>query len=52
MKNKADNEQNKAAEPVSSSTNAFDANEFDFNLWAKQVRPQLLASLHKRGARY
>lgn len=25
--------------------------EFDFELWAKQVRPQLLASLQKRGIR-
>jgi hypothetical protein len=46
MKGKAENEQNKAAESVSSNTN-----EFNFDLWAKQVRPQLLASLHKRGVR-
>jgi hypothetical protein len=25
--------------------------EFNFELWAKQVRPQLLASLQKRGVR-
>jgi hypothetical protein len=46
MKSKAENEQKKTAEPVGSN-----ANEFNFDLWAKQVRPQLLASLHKRGAR-
>ncbi|WP_181357338.1 hypothetical protein [Stenomitos frigidus] len=46
MKNKAETEQNKAAESMSSN-----ANGFNFDLWAKQVRPQLLASLHKRGAR-
>lgn len=47
MKSKAEHEQSKAAESVSSNPN-----EFNFDLWAKQVRPQLLASLHKRGARY
>lgn len=47
MKNKAENEQNKASESVSNN-----ANEFNFDLWARQVRPQLLASLHKRGSRY
>ena len=47
MKNKAENEQSKAVE--SSKNNP---NEFDFDLWVRQVRPQLLASLHKRGARY
>ncbi|MBW4583284.1 MAG: hypothetical protein KME42_27270 [Tildeniella nuda ZEHNDER 1965/U140] len=47
MKSKAENEQNKAAESIGSNTT-----EFNFDLWAKQVRPQLLASLHKRGARY
>jgi len=46
MKGKAENEQKKAAESVSSN-----ANEFNFDLWAKRVRPQLLASLHKRGVR-
>ncbi len=25
--------------------------EFNFDLWAKQVRPQLLASVQKRGMR-
>ena len=47
MKTKADNEQNKTAEPINSNTN-----EFNFDVWAKQVRPQLLASLSKRNARY
>lgn len=47
MKSKADHEQSKAVEFVNSNPN-----EFNFDLWAKQVRPQLLASLHKRGARY
>lgn len=28
-----------------------EANEFNFDLWAKQVRPQLLASVQKRGMR-
>jgi len=27
-------------------------NEFNFDQWVKQVRPQLLASLSKRGVRY
>jgi hypothetical protein len=47
MKGKAENEQKKAAEAIGSN-----ANDFNFDLWAKQVRPQLLASLHKRGVRY
>ena len=47
MKSKAENEQSTATAPVSSS-----ANGFNFDLWAKQVRPQLLASLHKREVRY
>ena len=45
MKNKADNEQNKTAESINSN-----ASEFNFDVWARQVRPQLLASLNKRGA--
>jgi len=28
------------------------ANEFNFDQWVQQVRPQLLASLSKRGVRY
>jgi hypothetical protein len=47
MKNKAENEQSKAVESSNSNPN-----EFDFDRWARQVRPQLLASLHKRGTRY
>lgn len=27
------------------------SSEFNFELWARQVRPQLLAALQKRGAR-
>lgn len=26
--------------------------EFNFDQWAKQVRPQLLASVHKKGMKY
>lgn len=35
------------------STEMANANqaEFNFELWAKQVRPQLLASVQKRGMR-
>lgn len=47
MKNNAENQSIKSSE--SAGTNAH---EFDFDLWAKQVRSQLLASLHKRGVRY
>lgn len=38
--------QNQSSEPTRPNSN-----EFNFELWAKQVRPQLLASLQKRGNR-
>ena len=31
---------------------AINQADFNFELWAKQVRPQLLASVQKRGMRY
>lgn len=46
MKDKAHKDQ---AKPVSSGSSH--AGEFDFEQWARQVRPQLLASLQKRGVR-
>lgn len=44
MKDKAHEDQTKP----SSSGNSHPG-EFDFEQWARQVRPQLLASLQKRG---
>ena len=46
MKNRIEKSQNKSAESIRSNQS-----EFDFELWAKQVRPQLLASVQKRGVR-
>lgn len=43
MKTHLDAKQDKTAENTSEQV------EFNFELWAKQVRPQLLASLQKRG---
>jgi|GEM_PF-1200236 len=47
MKRKMENEQNNSAASVGGNPT-----EFNFDQWVKQVRPQLLASLHKRGIRY
>jgi hypothetical protein len=47
MKEKARENQSQSLGSDSSNTQ-----EFNFDLWAKQVRPLLLASLSKRGSRY
>ncbi|MCL6435543.1 MAG: hypothetical protein K6T90_15285 [Leptolyngbyaceae cyanobacterium HOT.MB2.61] len=47
MKTKAGKDQNASDQSTDSS-----GQEFNFELWAKQVRPLLLASLNKRGNRY
>ncbi len=44
MKTKAGKDQNTAEQSAGSN-----GQEFNFELWAKQVRPLLLASLSKRG---
>lgn len=46
MKTQAEKQHGKATESASNGQS-----EFNFELWAKQVRPQLLASVQKRGAR-
>jgi hypothetical protein len=46
MTSKTSNEQIKTVRSVTVS-----GQEFNFEAWAKQVRPQLLASLSKRGHR-
>lgn len=47
MKSDVKKESNKAPESATGHNP-----EFNFDLWAKQVRPQLLAALQKRGGRY
>lgn len=44
MKRKADKQETKSIEPTTPNMS-----EFDFEQWARQVRPQLLASLQRRG---
>lgn len=46
MKTHVDKNQGKSPEQLNSNTA-----DFNFELWAKQVRPQLLASVQKRGTR-
>ncbi|MBF2026333.1 MAG: hypothetical protein IGS48_06140 [Oscillatoriales cyanobacterium C42_A2020_001] len=46
MKTPIERKQGKSGKEANS-----EQSEFDFELWAKQVRPQLLASLQKRGMR-
>lgn len=43
MKGKSNKEQTPSTESITSM------DDFNFELWARQVRPQLLASLQKRG---
>ena len=45
MSNQVEPKQSKAAKSLTSHPN-----EIDFDLWAKQVRQQLLTALHKRSA--
>lgn len=45
MKTHIDAKQDKTAETIAEQP------DFNFELWAKQVRPQLLASLQKRGVK-
>lgn len=44
MKSKVNQEQNQSTESASASMD-----DFNFEQWARLVRPQLLASLQKRG---
>jgi hypothetical protein len=46
---KANARENQTQSPDSGSNST---QEFNFELWANQVRPLLLASLSKRGSRY
>jgi hypothetical protein len=46
MKPHAENKQGKSVEALN-----YGQPEFNFELWARQVRPQLLASIQKRGIR-
>ncbi|MDX2228859.1 MAG: hypothetical protein NW220_04450 [Leptolyngbyaceae cyanobacterium bins.349] len=46
MKARIDKKQSVDADPISTNHP-----NFDFELWIKQVRPQLLASVQKRGVR-
>lgn len=46
MKTRIENKQEKTTDVTHSNSS-----EFNFELWAKQVRPQLLASVQKRGMR-
>ncbi|MDX2242641.1 MAG: hypothetical protein NW224_18290 [Leptolyngbyaceae cyanobacterium bins.302] len=46
MKTRIEKSQDKSTEMTKASQT-----EFNFELWAKQVRPQLLASVQKRGMR-
>ncbi|EKQ67379.1 hypothetical protein OsccyDRAFT_3641 [Leptolyngbyaceae cyanobacterium JSC-12] len=46
MKTHIETKQGKSGEQ-----SASEQPEFDFELWARQVRPQLLASVQKRGVK-
>ncbi len=46
MKTQVDKNQENSSQKVGSNSS-----EFNFEQWAQQVRPQLLASVQKRGAR-